>query len=766
MRSTPHAPRSCTRLALVLLAIAFALPAAPPEASTALPPTVRHAHDVHRPHPLPNPGGNDVQAIAVDASGIPWVATADGAYRLGQATRTWERLDPIASATPTPTPTRNPCFDIAVIGPDEAWVAAWDGLYHWHRGGWHRGPGAHEPVARIALDPRGALHLAGPGGFHRLVPDGAGLEPTPVVANRQVADFAFGPDGAAWLATGMGLHRWHPGVGGPGKAVRGPFETASLAARAVAFEGPDTVWAATLGGLQRFEKGRFRGTLTARDGLPSSDVRAVAMAPAGALWVGTDRGIARKIPRGWSVRTGRRWLVHDEVRAIAFASDGTAWIATAGGVSELRVQSLSLAEKARAFHGVLEARHVRPPGIVEKCRLRVPGDLTTWGPEDDDNDGGYTALALAMESFRYAATGDPAALLAARRALAACEFLQSVTGTPGLLARTVVPSDWTEMHDPNLELSPPDIARERVSDPRNKYVPVRWRRSSDGRWLWKGDTSSDEMTAHFFGYFAGYQRLPDPSDRARIRAQVVRLSDHLLQQGLVLRDQDGQPTRWGVWAPDRLNDDPDWAMERGINSTEILSFLKLAHAVSGEPRFEAAYRSLIRDHHYDRNVLEAPNLNPAWRTYIDFELLAFAYPALLTFEKDPRLAALYRRGFDQWHRAVRSDGNPFFEFLHAAYGSRRSAQLDAARRFLIDTPLDLVRWDVDLRGREDVIVRRGPEVEHLQLTRLLPASEIGYSRTDQNPWRSWQGDGGRTESDGVFWLLPYWMGRCHGFVAP
>jgi hypothetical protein len=116
--------------------------------------------------------------------------------------------------------------------------------------------------------------------------------------------------------------------------------------------------------------------------------------------------------------------------------------------------------------------------------------------------------------------------------------------------------------------------------------------------------------------------------------------DHLIQNGFLLVDIDGRHTRWGVWAPERLNHDPDWSMERGINSVEVLSFLKLAHHLTGEARYEAQYRRLIEEHHYDQNTIEAPNLNPAWRTYIDTELLAFAYPALLALEQD-------RTGFDR-----------------------------------------------------------------------------------------------------------------------
>jgi hypothetical protein len=401
---------------------------------------------------------------------------------------------------------------------------------------------------------------------------------------------------------------------------------------------------------------------------------------------------------------------------------------------------------------------------VEKCRLRVAGDLTTWRPEDDDNDGGYTALYLAMVSYRYAATRDPEALRAAQRAFATLEFLQRITGTSGFVARTVIPADWKTMHDPNVVLSEEAWAGEWADDPRNKRVPVRWRPSADGRWLWKGDTSSDEITAHMFGYYIFHELAADEAHRARVRTQVTRIVDHLIDHGFLLVDLDGRHTRWGVWAPDRLNHDPDWAMERGVNSVELLSYLKLAHRLTGNAKYEDHYRRLIQDHHYDRNTLEAPNLNPAWRTYIDTELLAFAYPALLALEQDQALRQTYLRSFERWHDSIRDDGNPFFEFLYAAYATPVGANLEGALAFLRDVPLDLIRWTMDNSHREDLQPRRAPVIEAIQTNRLLPPSEICYTRTDQNPWHAVQGDGGQTESDGVFYLLPYWMGRHHGFI--
>ena len=42
---------------------------------------------------------------------------------------------------------------------------------------------------------------------------------------------------------------------------------------------------------------------------------------------------------------------------------------------------------------------MREPWIVARFRLNVPGDTTTIEADDDDNDGEYTSMYLALESF-------------------------------------------------------------------------------------------------------------------------------------------------------------------------------------------------------------------------------------------------------------------------------------------------------------------------------------------------------------------------------
>jgi hypothetical protein len=54
-------------------------------------------------------------------------------------------------------------------------------------------------------------------------------------------------------------------------------------------------------------------------------------------------------------------------------------------------------------------------------------------------------------------------------------------------------------------------------------------------------------------------------------------------------------------------------------------------------------------------------------------------------------------------------------------------------------------------------------LDPLRTSRMLPPSERGVMRWDKNPWDVISGDSsdpeGHRESSGVFWLLPYSMGR-------
>jgi len=695
--------------------------------------------------------GNDVRAVAVDGLQSVWVGTRAGVYRLDGDMKQWTELMGERDG--------GPVYDIVTDSAGSAWVGAWNGMYRSTPDGLQRLQRIDHPIVALCAAEDQVIGL-GAGGIWLVADDTCTFRETPYSKHFR----ASLPDrlNGLWIATGIGLyHHMDSGY----RFYQAQSELISPDVQDIAYASDGSLWIGGLGGITVYAGEKRLRSFTPKEGLPSISVRCVRQGPEGRMWVGTDRGIARYDGQRWSLRHSKRWLVSNDVRDVAFDSQGTAWIATGNGVSAIKRKSMTLADKADFLLEVCLARHVREPGLVERCSLGAPGDIGTFRPRDDDNDGQYTSMYLAMESFRYAVTKDPQARANAKKTFEALRFLQTVTGTSGFVARTVIPSSWTRMADPNRKIADRQWAQMQVQNPREKRVETRWRLSSDNRWLWKGDTSSDEITGHMFGYLFYHDLVADDAEQQHVCEHVLKIVDYIIENGYVLKDLDGTHTRWGVWAPEKLNNDPDWAPERGVNSVEILSFLKLAYHMSGADRYQKEYSALLRDHDYAGNVRRAKTYNPAWRTHIDDELLALAYPCLMLHEKDRELRGLYRESLDHWYAAVEADQSPFFDFIYGACVGK-APRPDVAVASLRDASLDLVRWTIDNTNREDVDIVRVPELEELQTDRLLPPSERGVIRWDENPWKAVQGDGGYTESDGVWWLLPYWMGRHYGYIQP
>ena len=741
--------RACCTTLLAILMPTLAL--AEPIEDTAF------QQETHEGFPMPDiPGAEDVRAVAVWDEGTIWAATKAGVFSLSGNEWTQHMA--------------GPAFDVAVIKP-YVHLALWNGGHEFM--GTDLGGGVLKFVPRANLNvagPIGAIAeedtggkgpeavFIGPGGIFR---GQAHYQREALTSARSIRAAVSDGKGGLWIATAAGL--FHQS-GETTRAYRQPKEILSSAVQDLAFAPDGRLWAGGLGGVTIYEDGEPVERLTPKEGLPTIYVQAVATGPDGRMWVGTTLGVVRFDGKSTSLRHSRRWLLDDNVRDIAFGPDGTAWIATAKGVSAIRSKGMTLTEKADYFDKVAHERHVRAPWLVEKIRLETPGDLSKWKPEDDDNDGEYTAMYLAAQSFRYAATKDPKAREYAKKAFAALQFLQTVTESDGFFARTVVPADWTELHDTNRTYTPEERAEELINDPRFRPVEQRWRPSADGKWLWKGDTSSDEITGHFYGYAMYYDLAADDAERARVRAHTKNIMDHLIRHDYVLMDTDGAHTRWGVWTPERLNNDPDWAAERNINSAELLSFLKVTYHMTGEEKYQEEYLRLIRDHNFLENARHAKVFAPAWRTHIDDELLAFVYPGLMLYEQDPEILKVYRESLDEWYGGIAHDQNPLFNFVYAQC-SGENPNMDESLLYLRDTPLDLIFWTVDNAQREDLRLVRAPNIEPLQTGRLVPPSERVTVRWDKNPWMAVSGDGGQTEWAPTSWLIGYWMGVHLGYLS-
>jgi serine phosphatase RsbU (regulator of sigma subunit)/ligand-binding sensor domain-containing protein len=91
-------------------------------------------------------------------------------------------------------------------------------------------------------------------------------------------------------------------------------------------------------------------------GLPSNSVSpgAIAPAPDGSIWVGTDRGAAR-YDGLWTVLDTLSGLPGNQVQMLLPARDGTVWIATNGGLARYRDGQVQTVSRG-SFHTVIEDR--------------------------------------------------------------------------------------------------------------------------------------------------------------------------------------------------------------------------------------------------------------------------------------------------------------------------------------------------------------------------------------------------------------------------
>lgn len=700
--------------------------------------------EYHEAYPIGAAGSDiDVRSLVVDHQSTVWIATASGVFQKKVNQSNW---------LPVPGMDNGPVYAVAVDTKSAVWLGTWNGLYKYKDRTLERITGPDSPVSAICPSREGTYAL-GPQGVW-LITDQA-CQKKAYRLPRSIRQAISDGSGGLWVATDVGLY--HATDAGT-RVFQKNDDLLSASVRGIAFDGRRNLWVGGLGGVTVLTQGKKSRALTPQQGIPSIFVRCVEQSPDGSMWVGTEVGIVRYRPDGsHSLRFTRRWLLDDHVNDMAFDAQGTAWIATEKGVSAIRKKSMTLAGKQDYFYDVLMKRHIRAPWIAGQCRLTTPGDVSTWAPDDDDNDGEYTSNYLAMECFRYAATKAPDAKGKARKAFQFLQLLQEVTGTDGFFARTVVPADWTEIDDGNRTFTDRERADELVKEPRFKPVSVRWRKSKDGKWLWKGDTSSDELCGHMMGYYFYYELVADEAEKKVVRAHISRLVNHLIAHNFTLTDIDGTPTRWGVWSPDLLNRDPDWAPDRNQNSMELLAFLKLAYYTTGNVTYEHHYRRLIDREGYLANMANISRQNPAWFIYFDVILAAYVYPILIRCEKDPKLRAFYENHMDTWLTKRRADKNPLINFLYC-YSRNKQVELIPSVNFLVDTPLDLVNWTVDHTRREDVKLIRTPVLDELQVDKLPPASIRTVVRWDKNPWAAVNGTPD-IEREPVFWLLPYWMGR-------
>ena len=572
---------------------------------------------------------------------------------------------------------------------------------------------------------------------------------------------------------------------------QGHVRWAPVDVRAVAYDLQGRLWFAAPQGVGvRYEDGSWQ-LFTGADGLPYNDFTCMAVGPKG-IWFGTTNGAIRYYQGQWEFRQGGRWLVNNHVLDIHVDAEGSAWFATPGGISRINFQSTTLAVKAAFYEDEIEKYHRRTSfGYVNPAVLSAPGDKSTAVPVFTDNDGFNTGMYLAAMSHAYAATNKLKYRQYAQKSFKALAFLSEVTqGGPhaapsGFIARNVVPITDP---DPNLKYNLAYDVRRNKADSLWKIIQPRLPVDASGKWYWKCDSSSDELDGHFFG-FATYFDLVCKSDEQKAEVQTVvrRIIDHILEHDYSLVDYDGRPTRWAHFSPDDMNRNAAWCDERGLNSYSILTYLAVAHHVTGDPRYRKAYHKLAFDHGYGMNGMTQPKALPGPNSHghqPDDNMAFMNYYHLIRYETNPQLLSMYQHAIRSHWQYEKLERDSFTNFIYAACakGKTRRDQwgeidlspprqcytdaVDTLRRY----PLDLIEWPISNAHRTDLAPlgypsEAAPTVGGRTDGYAFPIDERHETYWDWDPWRLTSDTKGTHLRPGFHYLLAYYMGLSHGYIV-
>jgi hypothetical protein len=481
------------------------------------------------------------------------------------------------------------------------------------------------------------------------------------------------------------------------------------------------------------------------NGLPCADIQCSRQIGA-TSWFGTSKGACARRPDGCvDYYASRRWLLDDDVIDVWPGTDRSVLVLSRGGLNIIHFEQTTLARKAEHFDRLTRQRHIRF-GFNSAFEMSTPGDLSTGTLVDQDNDGLWTAMYLAGELFRYAVTKSDDALRNCYESFEAMERLSEITGLPGFPARSF------------------ERAGYQVAD------KSRWHETADGKWAWKGTTSSDEIVGHFFVYAIFAEIAPDEAWRKRAVALIDAIMDHIVRNNWYLIDLDGKPTQWGRWHPEYVNQFPRQVGDRRLNSVEIIAFLQTAHHFTGKEVYRQKAYELIDRHGYLDNIMipvkelgHVPgiDLTSDWN-HSDDELAFLSYWNLYRYAFTPELGEKYRQAIRDHWEIERPEKNPLWDFIYAMTGAQ-DFDLDESIWTLRQFPLDLTSWTVQNSHRKDLDFLPANFREQSTKT-VLPPDERPMSKYNGNAFRLDGGDGGREEFSGDVYLLPYWMGRYLGII--
>ena len=481
--------------------------------------------------------------------------------------------------------------------------------------------------------------------------------------------------------------------------------------------------------------------------MPSTDLTSVNEID-GKIWFGSTAGAMMLREDGkFNYYESERWIPSDTVVTIAKGPENSVLILTTKGLANIRFNAMTLYDKAMYYEKQVRDRHLRV-GFNASVSGMTNGDFTTGSLENSDNDGLWTSMYLAGETFRYSVTKSEDALQNVRESLDAMERLYTINPLHnGFPSRSFERAGYNKTSEP-------------------------WRPTEDAEWDWKSTTSSDEAIGHIFAFGAIAELIAEPELKNKAIMLIDTLMSHVVKNDFYMIDWNGKPTLWGKWNPDYVNARSKMVGDRKINSSNIIAMLQTAYHFTKKKKYKDAAFYLMTKHGYLENLMKpmkeidrAPadadilsqRLSDGWN-HSDDEMYYCGYWGLYRYAFNDTLKAKFKIAIiDHWE-IERPEKEGLWNIMTAIAGTK-NIDLKEAVWYLQEYPLDLIDWSIEAGHRQD-IEKIEPNFRSQTLREVLPPDELRISRHNGNRFDLGERGGGRSEySAGDIWLLPYWIGR-------
>ena len=472
-----------------------------------------------------------------------------------------------------------------------------------------------------------------------------------------------------------------------------------------------------------------------------------------------------------------------------------------------------LATKAARYDAIATRLHLHPrlPWVLN-VRLE-PGaseETATWADverwESGENDGLWSALYLASQAFRYAATRSGEALATIKTLLAGEVLRMRITGVPGVFTRQLIPPGVPGIACPGDDAS---YTTDAEKDD-NRWVQIRadgcvwvvdrasgaWTRSEHcglpdlAGWCWLDNVSKDEYAGHLYALGALVKLVDDPEVQATLRDLLGQIGDALVRGKLKLTDWDGRTPEHGRFSPFIFDDFP------GFNAAMAMGYLLIAAEATGREDLRAFYEDCLIQTKGRRDCLETGlerpetflELLPSSGMYVGAEgcqsnfnnvsMHLLTLHNLIWFARSP-VRETVQRSLDQdvmrppgQARAILDQNNAFFDFVWAAQ-KRLGPGSDGPAFAAVENGVCMLRQfrasqaaaEVTLsaahqphckdRFGDDLSDRPRTAAERCTSTFVWWGNPFDLDTCGADPRRIAQPSG---------YLLPYWMGRYYGFI--